>query len=314
METLIMERRMMKRRFFPKPPARVLLAHLLCFLIPGLIGAQPAPSTDIWAFRLSGGGLSVDLNSVVRVTGRAGYDNQPHFAPGERLLLYTAIDSTGQADIWSFDLVSGEGKNITRSDPESEYSATIMPSLGRFSAIRVEADSTQRLWSFESGGTNPAVLLPEVEPVGYHAWIDDDRLALFVLGSPATLQIATRSRGTTETVAENIGRSLHRIPGKEAYSFVQLEADGPPWITEFDPETMESTPIAPLLNENEFYAWTPGGMLIMGQGSRLFRWDPDRSEQWEPLIDLGPAGILGISRIAVSPGGGWIAIVGQEEG
>ena len=46
-------------------------------------------------------------NSAVRVTDRPGYDNQPHFPPGERMILFTAIDSLGQADIWSFDLRSG---------------------------------------------------------------------------------------------------------------------------------------------------------------------------------------------------------------
>jgi hypothetical protein len=67
--------------------------------------------------------------------------------------------------------------------------------MGRFSAIRVEADSVQRLWSFESGGTNPEVILEGVEPVGYHAWLDHDMVALYVLGEPATLQIASVSRG-----------------------------------------------------------------------------------------------------------------------
>jgi len=121
------------------------------------------------------------------------------------LVLYTAIDSVGQADIWSYNLRSGDRKNITQSNPESEYSATVTPSRARFSAIRVEPDSTQRLWTFESGGTNPELLLPSIQPVGYHAWLDEDRLALFVLGNPATLQIASVSQDAGRVVAEDIG-------------------------------------------------------------------------------------------------------------
>ncbi len=292
----------------------VLSALVLSLLLPEPAKAQTSPGTDIWAFRISDSGPTVDLGSAVRVTQRPGYDNQPHFPPGERLILYTAIDSTGQADIWSFDLRTGDRGNVTQSFPESEYSATVMPSLARFSAIRVEADSTQRLWSFESGGTNPEVILPRIQPVGYHAWIDEDRLALFVLGDPATLQIASLAEGSARVVAENIGRSLHRIPGRETISFVQLDPEGVGRIAEYHPVTGEAQPIAPLLEGNEFHAWTAGGVLIMGQGSKLLRWIPGESEAWVEVADLAPAGILGISRLALSPEGGWIAVVGSDGG
>ncbi len=285
---------------------------LLSFVAPSASGAQSPPGTDIWAFRISGATPPVGVGAAVRVTNRPGYDNQPHFPPGERLILYTAINSVGQADIWSYDLRSGERKNVTQSAPESEYSATVMPSLGRFSAIRVEADSTQRLWSFESGGTNPEVLLEGIEPVGYHAWFNEDLVALFVLGNPATLQVASVSRGTSEIVAENIGRSLHRVPGRETVSFVQLDPIGPGWIMEFDPRSGIIAPLAPLLEGNEFYAWAPDRVILTGEGSTIYRWVPGESDSWEAIIDLGPAGILGISRIAVSPEGGWIAIVARD--
>ncbi len=289
-------------------------ALLLALFLPMKGESQATPGTDIWAFRTSGDGEAIILESAVQVTGRPGYDNQPHFPPGERLVLYTLIDSLGQADIWSYDLRTGDRSNVTRSAPESEYSATVMPSLARFSAIRVEADSTQRLWSFESGGTNPALVLESIQPVGYHAWLNEDTLALFVLGNPASLQIASVSEGEANVVAENIGRSIHKIPNRPAFSFVQLDATGNGTITEYDPTTGESTPIAPLLTGNEFYAWTPGGAIIMGQGSKLFRWDRGGPQEWSEVVDLETAGILGISRIALSPEGRWIAVVGQDSG
>ena len=247
------------------------------------------------------------------MTQRPGYDNQPHFAPGDRLILYTAIDSVGQADIFSFNLDSGERRNVTRSRPESEYSATVMPNLTRFSAIRVEADSTQRLWSFESGGTNPELVLPHVAPVGYHAWLTEQDLALFVLGSPATLHLASLVNDSTTVVAENIGRSLHAIPGDSAVSFVQWKNDGSGSITEYDMGTGEANPMAPLLEGNEFFALTPGGVMIMGQGSKLFRWVPGSSDEWEEIADLGSAGLRSISRLAVSRSGRFLAVVAEDD-
>jgi hypothetical protein len=81
---------------------------------------------------------------------------------------------------------------------------------------------------------------------------------------------------------------------------------------EFDPASGKTTRLAPLLEGNEYYAWAPDGTIVMGEGSTVYRWVPGEDGGWESIIDLEPAGILGISRIAVSPEGGWIAIVGRD--
>ena len=299
----------------PRPPEGPVSALMGLFLLLGIFGPLPAHAqapagTDIWVFRLSDGGSAVDVASGIRATSRPGYDNQPTFLPGARFLLFTAIDDAGQADIHRFDLREGTVEPLTRTAPESEYSATLMPSGERISVIRVEADSTQRLWSFDLQGGSPALVLRDIRPVGYHAWIDEDRLALFVLGSPATLQVASVETGRAEVVARNIGRSLHRVPAAGTISFVQWDEDLQGAISELDPATGDIKNLAPLLDGNEFYAWTPAGVLVMGQGSRLFSWVPGSSRSWRELADLSAAGVTGISRIAVSPEGDRVAVVG----
>jgi hypothetical protein len=299
------------RRPPPRSPRPALAALILLGMMgQGLAHAQNPPGTDIWIFQLQDGGSGLDVSTGIRATARPGYDNQPSFLPGGRFLLFTSIDEAGQADIHRFDLEKGTVDALTRTSPESEYSATLMPSGDRISVIRVEADSTQRLWSFDLSGGGPTLVLREIQPVGYHAWIDHDRLALFVLGSPATLQIASVQSGRAQVAARDIGRSLHPVPGRSAVSFVQWEEGQRGAITELDAETGETEVLAPLLEGNEFFAWTPGGTLLMGQGSKLFLWAPGRSQEWEELADLAPAGVAGISRIAVSPEGDRIAVVG----
>lgn len=282
------------------------------------VSAQAPPGTDIWILEMDESDALVRTETTRRVTDRAGYDNQPHFLPGETHLLFTSIDEAGQADIYRFDLNGGTTTHLTDTRPESEYSATLMPAGDRFSVIRVEADSTQRLWSFDLRGQNARVLVPHLAPVGYHTWFDNTRLALFVLGSPATLHLTTVESGPgtshpgSEVVAENIGRSLHTIPGSKKISFVQWENSGIGWITELDPETGQVERLAPLLEGNEFYAWTPTGTLITGKGSRLYRWTPGHSTEWQDLVDLGSQEIEGISRIAVNPEGTLMAVVGAH--
>ena len=71
--------------------------------------------------------------------------------------------------------------------------------------VRVEADATQRLWKFPLAGGKPILVLEKIKPVGYQAWIDQNTLALFILGAagkPSTLQIVDVRTEKAEVIAE----------------------------------------------------------------------------------------------------------------
>jgi len=284
--------------------------------LPGYgLSQTPPPGTDIWVMELNEEEGAVTLGDPTRITDRPGYDNQPYFARGGGYLLFTSIDEAGQADIYRYVLDEGSRLRITRTAPESEYSATIMPGGGRFSAIRVEADSTQRLWSFTLTGSDPRVLFTDIAPVGYHAWINANTVVLFVLGSPATLHVADRETLTSEVVTEGIGRSLHKVPDREAASFLQWEGSGRDRIgiiKILDLATREIEVAGEALPGNEFYAWTPGGMILSGEGTKIYRLVPGDEAGWQEVADLGTAGIRGITRLAVSPEGDRLAVVGNR--
>ena len=244
--------------------------------------AQGRPSTDIWTAPLDGRGVP-HVGRAVNLTRRTGYDNQPSFTPDGLAILYTVIDNDGPSDIWRIDLRTLARTRVTTSDVESEYSATPMPDGAHFSSVRVEADSAQRLWKFAlRGGETPTVLLEKIKPVGYHVWISDATLGLYVLGSPATLQIADVRLGTAEVVASNIGRALQKIPGRSAISYQQLGKDGP-WITEFDVVTRQSKAIAPSPDKADYHVWTSSGVLLTASGSRILAWVNGR---WDVVADL----------------------------
>jgi len=264
------------------------------------------------------GGLDEDLDSLVvrdlrNVTARPGYDSQPAFHPEGSALLYTVIDSAGQADIWRYDLQGGGSEPFTSTTPESEYSATPLPGTPGFSVVKVEADSTQRLWRIGPGGGGAVPLFPGLEPVGYHAWAGSGWVAAFVLGEPPRLVVASTETRRTREVATDIGRSIQSIPGTDAISFVQHLAEPDPGATptrimRWDPATGVS-PIAEALDGGEDHAWTPEGTLLMGRGSELHAWRPD-GEGWQTVATI-PSGV--ISRIAVDRTGTRIALVVEPD-
>jgi len=274
--------------------------------------AEPVPpGTDIWIAALTQeDGVPTAIGEPHNVTRRPGYDNQPFFLPDGSGFWYTSIDESGEADIRRYDLDTGRSTQVTSSAPESEYSATPLPGGGGFSAIRVEADSTQRLWRFRDDGEGPTVILPEVAPVGYHAWADEGTVALFVLGAPPTLQVGDVRSGQARIVAQDIGRSLQHIPGTQAISFVQRLSGGGTEIRRLDPVQGVSELIAPGVDGGDFHAWTPAGVLLQARGSRIHRWSPDTG--WEVIGDLSPLGVR-LSRLAVSPEGDLVAIVAQPD-
>lgn len=277
--------------------------------IPAL--AQGPPGTDIFVARLTIRGDSIAVDAPHNVTARPGYDNQPSFVPDGTALLYTSIGPDGQADVWRYDVETGERQRLTAT-PESEYSPTVVPGGQSFSVVRVERDSTQRLWRFGLDGSPPELILPAVQPVGYQAWVDDSTVALFVLGNPATLWIADVRRGTSRAVAANIGRSLNRVPHRRAITFVHRVGDST-WITELDAATERLEHLIEALPGNEFHAWAPQGVLLTAEGSRLFAWRPGEA-RWREVADVAASGIRQISRLAVDPGGRLLALVAADAG
>jgi WD40 repeat protein len=270
--------------------------------------AQAPPGTDIWLARLS---LDGTVTQPMNITNRPGYDNQPAFTPDGRVLLFTRRDGE-QTDIWAYDFTtrSSQLARITNT-PESEYSPTVTPDGTAISVIRVEADGAQRLWRFTRNGQSPTLVLANVKPVGYHAWGPDGQLALFVLGNPNTLQVADSRTGRSRVVTQRIGRSVHRIPGRDTISVLHVEGDVR-WIKELDVKTRTLKPIVRAVESADGdYTWTPDGAILMSDGKTLMRWTP--GGEWKPVADLAALGLPGATRMAVSPDGRWLAMVVPDQ-
>ncbi len=278
----------------------------------------PLPGTDIYLVPLAAGLPSMKTATPAPVSIEPGYDNQPMFSPDGARILITANRDGRQMDIYSFDRTSRRLTRLTETT-EGEYSATFLPAgvgePGAFSVIRTEADGTQRLWRFDAQGKNPQLVLTEIKPVGYHAWVDADQLALFVLGQPATLQLARVSTGRAETAAGNIGRSLHRIPATRMVSFVQREPSGEYWVRAIDTDSRKIDPLVKAVegSSDRDYAWMPDGKtLLMSSGTKVFSWTRGATG-WTEVFDAAAHKLGNVSRLNVSPKGDAVAIVVAEK-
>lgn len=303
-----------RARTRPRPSARrpghrgrapaILLAILAG--TPGLARSQAG--TDIFLAPLTRTEARLTVGTPLNVSNRPGYDNQPSFTPDGAAILFSSARPDGQTDIMRYHVGTRRIEQVTRT-PQNEYSPTTTPDGAGFTVIR---DTSQFLTRFNLDGSGPQIVFERIRPVGYHAWLDQGTAILFVLGSPATLHLADARSGESVVLAWDIGRSLHRIPGRDAGSFTQRMPDGAVYIMELNPRTRAIRPLVRALEGAQDYAWTPAGSIVMARGNALYEWHPGRGAGWQQVGRFDNPALARISRLAVSPSGDWIAMVADE--
>jgi WD40 repeat protein len=290
-----------------------LLALIIFSTIASSQTGQPAapPGVDIFIADFSELGGNAKVGKPANITKRAGYDNQPGFTPDGSAILYTSIREDKQADTYKYVIKTSVVMRMTET-PESEYSPTVTPDRKHFSVIRVEADSTQRLWEFPLSGGAPRLVLEKIKPAGYHLWVNADTLAVFVLGTPNSLRLVEKATEKADTVSENVGRSIRLAPGGEAVTFVhKISADE--WtIKTLNIKTRKIDSLIKTLPGSEDFVWTPGGALLMAKEAKLFRFNPSSDKDWKEVADFSGIGIKAITRIAISPKGDKVAFVAAD--
>jgi len=279
----------------------------ICAFARGLSGQAAPPPTDIFLAPLSMKDGAPVVGTPVNITHQPGYDNQPWFTPDSRSMLFTSARGETQTDIYRFDVASRATTRLTQT-PESEYSATGMPGGQRFSVIRVEADMTQRLWSFANDGSDPKIVIEALKPVGYHVWIDANNVASFVLGSPNALAHTDVRTGKSDTLARDIGRSLTLLPDKSGFAFVRRVDSTTSMVTAMTWPGRQTSDLFPLPPRTQDLVWLGPGHVFSASGSTLLSRRTGASS-WTTVGDFSAAGLTDITRMAVSPDGKWLAIV-----
>jgi len=291
----------------------ILYITLLLILTP-LAGFSQG-GTDIYLIQIRMDAVKYVFSDPVKINQNKGYNNQPSFHPDSGSLFYSS--GSGQnTDIYRYYIATEKTVRLTDT-PDSEYSPTVMPGGKRFSVIQLVTregprKGAQPLIAFPLAGGDPELIYEDGEKVGYHTWIDPQKVALFLLGSPHFLQIVDLKDRSSVRVAENIGRSLYKIPNQDAISFSQNQEDKPGVIMMYNLETGKSQSIIPMLKGNEFYTWTPSGVLIMGVGAKLFAFKLGEDTDWQSFGDLSALGIKNISRLAIDPKTQWLAVVNSQ--
>jgi len=280
-----------------------IFAIFVLMSLPLTIQAQ-MPITNIYSFDISyseDGVMQFKQPQFLTGFNQDGYNNQPHFINDDEL--YISVDfpnDTFPTDIFSLNLKTEQLTQVTRT-VEAEYSPTRTPSRYNFSVVRVEADkATQRLWSLPLDRLdNGEPVFPDIKNVGYHYWLDKDRVAMFIVGEeeqPHFMIVANQREQTYQKVMDNIGRCFQQLPDGNVAIIHKMPDQW--FIEKMDRTTYERQPIVQTLADSEDFIILNNGSFLMANGTKLFQYNPEIDEFWKEVGDFKFYGFSKITRIA----------------
>ncbi|GAB3195731.1 hypothetical protein ABID22_001595 [Pontibacter aydingkolensis] len=286
------------------------ILYLLTFLCPTLLLAQP--SSDILLLDMAVKKNQVILSNPRNITNHPGYDNQPSFHTSQPLVYYSSANADGKMDIRSYNLNSKQTTDFTAT-PVNEFSPTLTPDGMHISCIIQRENGQQDLGIYNIDSKEVTVLIDNLT-VGYHAWIDNKNLLLFILADKGhELQHYNFDTKQNKVLAKSIGRSLHKIPGQNAISFID-KSDSTQWlIKRYDHKTGAITTIAPTLPQKEDITWTKNGFILSSDGSKIYTLKPGKNQDWQPVKVQGNTTLLkSITRMATNNENNQLAVVVSE--
>ncbi len=296
----------------------VVALHLACIVVfaTGCASLAPLPDTDIYLADLDA--ATMTLSNVRNITQRRGYDNQPAFSANDSVLYYVASVSNAPTDVFRYTIATGERTRITTT-AEAEFSPTPMNDGKSLSVVRVgkpgaadeEYTESQQLWRYTLDG-RPIAPIIGARRVGYHCWVSDGTVALFIVGNdhtrtPHTLVAADLASRQTTLVASSIGRTIRISPGG-ALTYVDTSDSTRSVVTAIAPNNETTKPLLQLPGGTEDFAWLPDGRILVSNGTEFLYWDGTISSSLRPIqAPQLPTGKIG--RIVVSHGGRVVAFV-----
>ena len=281
------------------------ILYLLTLLCGSLAFGQTNPDVFIASIDIDEEGTTI--NGLQNLSNDPGYDNQPSFGT-DNLLLY-AGNNNGQTDIFQMHSRMGRKMLAGGSLAGGEYSPQLMPDESGIAAVRLDTTGLQRLYRYERSGKS-TVLIPDLM-VAYFTFYDANQIVgCYIEDETLSLFVHKLDEAKTYTLLKDVGRSFHRVPGQNSVSYTATNEQGQQDVYLLDMDSLESFFVTQLPIGVNDYAWLNDSQLIVFSNSSLFVYDTFDKKDWEKFADLDANVITDISRIAVSPSGTRIALVG----
>ena len=290
---------------------RVTVSLIFCCLLSSTLIAQ-LPAVDIYYAHISMSASGMQLTGLTNITQRVGYDNQPSFSSDGNTILYTSIRDEKQADIYRYHIDSKLTEQLTNT-VESEYSPLLTADEKSFTTVRVEKDSTQRLWQIRIKDGKAKLYVEGVDSVGYYWPVNENIIPCFMVTDTPSLMLVNKKANGGRTIAHNIGRCIKVLPGTYQITYLTKDSEQTFTIRAYNYITREFSVITEVPSISEDYVWTSDKKLLMPRGNAIWIYDTENpSAGWVKGCDIPTLTGKNIYRMALSQDGKSLAFVADE--
>ncbi|SIS63969.1 hypothetical protein SAMN05421766_10374 [Zobellia uliginosa] len=269
----------------------------------------PQENTEVYLLDIKTVNGKTEMVKPRNISNNEGYDNQPSFY-NENTILFSSTRK-GQTDIAKYDIKTNTLTYISDTPQGSEYSPLKIPGKNSFSAIRLDTTGLQRLYEYSIWDGSSTEILKDLK-IGYHVWFDETTIVSAALGNEGLGLVVSKVKDSShDTLYHNVGRSLHKIPGKNLISFISKNSD--PWkVKSLNPKTGQIKTITTMFKNIDDICWLANGHIIAADNKTLMEIDPEKNKEWKRFLRLDKKGLNNISRIAVSPNGSHLSLVVEQ--
>lgn len=231
-----------------------------------------------------------------------GYNNHPWFFEESVLYISSQMPGEAQPEVYRLDLGNNTVAKVTAT-VEGEYSPMRMPDFYNFSAVRMEfqgRDTLIRLWQFPMDRvTNGRPIFKYVTNIGYYCWLNSQQVACHLNGRISKLAIGDVRTDQFTEIDQNVGRCIRLLPSGNLM-YVQKTNFGLWQLVEYNPLNQQKDIITNTLPNVQDFGVLSDGTIIMGSGSKLFKFNRLKDSDWQEIADFRFYNINNITRIAVS--------------
>ena len=264
--------------------------------------------TEVFLFDIEKSSTKININNGKNISNNKGYDNQPSFLDDEKILY--ASTRNGQTDIAQYH-INYRSKIFINSTSGGEYTPLKVPNKNAVSAVRLDTDGKQRLYSYNLSNGESTELIKDLI-VAYYTWFNENIVVSAVIeGEELNLYVTDIQKNKSEKYADKVGRSFHKIPNSDLVSFIYKQSDDIWQIRSLNPLTGRTRLIANTMQGVEDICWLDNKTILSGKNETLYKLTLKKDNNWKKVGDLSSYGITNITRLTTNTDATKLLIAGD---